>query len=118
MRKINQLFLLLLILLISIFSEQCDKYTGTPTRVDDCLNQLSDEQKKDLKKTHCCFFQSDNQLDPKCISLTETQYDNIDDFIEYNEILWGYVNVKINCNSFYYKCGIFYVVLFLFIIFT
>ena len=45
-----------------------------------------------------CFFQSDDQVNPKCISLTETQYDNIDDFIEYNEILWGYVNVKINCN--------------------
>ena len=112
MRKINQIFLLLLSL-IAIFSEQCYKFTGVPSKESDCLNQLSDEQKNTLKKTHCCFFQSDNQVDPKCVSLTQTQYDNIDDYIEYNEILWGYVNTKINCNSYYIDISIYYLVLFM-----
>ena len=115
MMKITHI-ILLIILLIPILSDQCDKFTGSPTKADDCFNQLSDQQRKDLKKTHCCFFQSDDQINSKCISLTDIQYDNIDDYIEYNEILWGYVNVRINCKSFYYKFGIFYVILFLLVI--
>ena len=112
MRKINQIFLLLLSL-ITIFSEQCNKFTRVPSKENDCFNQLSDEQKNTLKKTHCCFFQSDDQVDPKCVSLTQTQYDNIDDYIEYNEVLWGYVNTKINCNSDHIYISIYYLVLFM-----
>ena len=116
MKKQMQIFILL-ILFVNIFSEQCDKYTGTPTKENDCFNQLSDSQKDDLKKTHCCHFQAENLVDPKCISLTQTQYDNIEDYIKYNEILWGYVNLKINCNSFYLGVAIFEIIL-LFILYN
>ena len=62
---------------------------------------------QDLKKTHCCFFESDDQVDPKCIALTQAQFDKIDDYIEYNEILWGYVNLRINCKSNHFKIAMF-----------
>ena len=116
MKKINQIFLLL-ISFISIFSDQCYKFTGVPSTENDCFNQLSDEQKNTLKKTHCCFFESDDQVDPKCVSLTQTQYDNIDDYIKYNEILWGYVNTRINCNSYYVNIYIYYFMLLILLIY-
>ena len=103
----------LLILFVAIYSEQCDKFTATPSTESDCYNQLSDSQKSELKKTHCCHFQADNQVDPKCISLTQTQYDNIEDYIKYNEILWGYVNIKINCKSFHLGVAMFNIILLL-----
>ena len=116
MKKIFQI-ILLIILFLTIFSEQCDKFTGIPTQVNDCLNQLSDEQKNTLKKTHCCLFQSDDQVNPRCISLTEKQYENINDYIEYNEILWGHINIKIDCSSFNINLRIIYAILFIFILF-
>ena len=109
--------ILLLILFISIVSEQCDNFNGIPTQEADCYHQLSEQQKNDLKKTHCCYFISDDQVDPKCISLTQVQFENIDDYIEYNEILWGYINVRINCNSYHFKITIFYIFFALFMIF-
>ena len=116
MKKIFQM-ILLIILFLTIFSEQCDKFTGIPTQVNDCLNQLSDEQKNTLKKTHCCLFQSDDQVNPRCISLTEKQYENINDYIEDNEILWGHIHIKIDCSSFNINLRIIYAILFIFILF-
>ena len=105
MRKISLMIILIIITLI--YSELCDKFGKTPSNETDCFGHLNDEEKNDLKKTHCCYFESEDQVDPKCMALTQMQYENINDFIKYNEILWGHVNIKINCNSFYSKVGIF-----------
>ena len=110
--KFTYQIIILFLLFIYVTSDQCNKFSGIPTNENDCFNQLSEEQMNDLKKTHCCFFESDDQVDPKCIALTQAQFDKIDDYIEYNEILWGYVNLRINCKSNHFKIAMFNLLLF------
>ena len=99
-------YIIFYFLIIFIKSDQCDKFTNIPSSVNECQGQLSDTQIKDDLKSHCCYYKSDNDILPKCISLTKIQYDNIKDYIKFNEILWGEVNLKIDCYSFYLKIGL------------
>ena len=96
-----------------INTDQCDLFTNIPKDVDECKNKLSEEQIKDDLKKYCCYSKIDNDLNPSCISLTETQYDNIKDYIKFSEILWGEVNLNINCNSFYLRFWIFNLILYI-----
>ena len=94
-------------------SDQCDDFTTIPTKVNDCIGKLSESQIKDELKAHCCYSKSDNEVNPKCISLTEIQYHYVKEYIKFNEILWGDVNLNIDCNSSYLKIGILYILLIL-----
>ena len=96
-------FIIFIFLLSLINGDQCDLFTNVPMHVNDCINQTSENQRESEFKEYCCFSKSANHINPTCISLTQIQYDNIKDYIRFNEILWGDVNMTINCNSSYLK---------------
>ena len=93
------IYILYFFLVIYINSDQCDKFTNIPSQVSDCQDKLSQSQIDDDKKAHCCYSKDDAHVNPKCISLTQEQYDNIKDYIKFNKILWGEVNLSVDCNS-------------------
>ena len=102
------IFILYFSLFNYISSDQCDKFTNIPSQVSDCQDKLSQSQIDDDKKTHCCYSKDDAHTNPKCISLTQEQYDNIKDYIKFNRILWGEVNLSVDCYSSFINFGLIY----------
>ena len=110
-----KLFILILYLsfINYISSDQCDKFTSTPSQTSDCQDKLSQSQIDDDKKAYCCYSKDDVHVNPQCISLTQEQYDNIKDYIKFNRILWGESNLSVDCNSSFISLGLLYLILFL-----
>ena len=102
------IFILYFSLIIYISSDQCDKFTNIPSQVSDCQDKLSQTQIDDDKKAHCCYSKDDAHVNAKCISLTQEQYDNIKDYIKFNRILWGEVNLSVDCYSSFINFGLIY----------
>mgnify|MGYP006873238363 CR=1 FL=1 len=95
-----------------ICSDQCDKFTNIPSQVSDCQDKLSQSQIDDDKKAYCCYSKDDTHINPQCISLTQEQYDKIKEYIKYNRILWGEVNLSVDCNSSFISLGLIFSILF------
>ena len=100
------IFVYLLFLISSINSDICEHFTQIPKVIEDCKDQLSNSQIEDELKSYCCYYEADNSINPRCISLTSYQYKNIKQYIKFYELAYGDVNLKINCNSIYLKLWI------------
>ena len=97
---------LLFFLISSINSDICENFTQIPKVIEDCKGQLSKSQIEYDLKSYCCYYEADNSINPRCISLTTFQYENIQEYIKFNELAYGDINLHINCNSFYLKLWI------------
>ena len=96
-----------------IISDNCDEFNTVPKEKSECFGMLSEEQKVDELKVHCCYSKAESRSYPWCQALTQMQYEHIKDYIKFNEILWADVNLNIDCKSFYIKMSLFYLLLFL-----
>ena len=84
-----------------------------------------DDDKIKTYKTHCCYYtyegmeeytkRNGRNLNSKgdkvgyagtCIELTDSQYDNIQDYINYMQFNLDKNGVKIDCNSYYLQLGL------------
>lgn len=90
----------------------------------------SDDDKIEKYHSNCCYITYDNikgkvknydskgkqtvDLEGYCIELHEGEYKNIKEYINYLYYNQGYLNVKIDCNSYYLKFGFLSLILFLF----
>ena len=106
-------YLMFIILIEYINSDQCDEFTGIPSQVSDCKDKLSQVQIDSNLKAYCCYSKNDVRPNAQCVSLTKEQYDNIKDYIRFNKILWGEVNLSIDCKSLYLYLGISNLLLFI-----
>ena len=110
--------------------------TFVPSSADDCKNRkvleyetyYNDPDEPTKIKTynsHCCYFtyegmEEDTKYDDynlnsdgkkvgyaaSCIELTDSQYDNIQDYVNYLQFGYNRNGVKIDCNSYYLQFGL------------
>lgn len=90
----------------------------------------SDDVKFNRHASHCCYMTFDNikgnvynydskgrqtvELEGFCVELHEGEYKNIKEYINYLYLDKKYLNLKIDCNSYYLKFGFLSLILFLF----
>ena len=98
-----------------INSDLCNEENKIPSSVSDCINSLSEEEKKNSFKVYCCYSKSDLNVQAFCESLTQDQYDFIQDYIKYRKLFLGEVNLSIDCHSLNIKLGLFNIILLFFI---
>jgi len=88
-------------LILSIYSDDgCDPDDSSVSKAKDC-------NKHDSTGRHCCYYKVKKDGDTKngCLPLTQTQYDNIKDFIKtYKDA--GYEVKKLDCKSIYLELSI------------
>ena len=110
--------------------------TFVPSSADDCKNRkvleyhtYYDNKGEPIKiktyKTRCCYYTYEGmEEDTKyrdynlnsdgkevgygssCIELTDSQYDNIQDYVNYIQFGDDLIGVKIDCNSYYLQFGL------------
>ena len=93
MNKISYLLLLALIICyIKCDASECDGETGNNADECNALKKSSDYYK-------CCFAEYSGGK--SCVSVTEAQYDDIDEFIDNAEDDGGIKDLEIDCGSKY-----------------
>ena len=105
-------YLIFILSFLLINSDPCNEENDFPSTPSDCFGKLSEEKKENDYKAYCCYYRSSLYSGPICESLTQEQYDYISDYIKIKALVWGEVNITIDCNSSNIKLGLFNILLF------
>ena len=106
-------FLIFLILFLYISSSGC--YGINPTSAADCKDDALGNKKKD-NGVHCCYVTykdaEDNEVTKRCLEVSKAGYDNIKDYITYNEIMdESSYDYNVDCKAVYLQFSL--IILFL-----
>ena len=93
--------------LVICILNSCYKDTDI-SRASHCTSRSLDAGEKLLGQKYCCYFytKNGNDVDKKCVGITQSRYDDILSYIESYEQTWGVTVMSLDCKSSYLQIGL------------